>query len=36
MFEAETDAGGILEITDIPHGKTVGVRIHEVVRRRWR
>jgi hypothetical protein len=28
MFEAVTDPGGILEL-DLPHGKTVGVRIRE-------
>jgi len=28
MFEAETDPGGILAL-DLPHGKEVGVRIHE-------
>ena len=29
MYDADTDAGGILKITDIPRGKQTGVRIHE-------
>jgi hypothetical protein len=31
MFDAETDAGGILKLVEVPHGKPVGVRIHEAV-----
>jgi len=27
MFEAESDAGGILELVDVPRGKPTGVRL---------
>ena len=29
MFEAETDAGGILPLRDLPHGTDIGVRFQE-------
>jgi hypothetical protein len=29
MFEAKSDIGGILELDDVPHGRTVGVRVGE-------
>ena len=32
MFEATTDPSGILELTDVPHGKQVGIRIAGVER----
>ncbi len=27
MFEAPADTGGILELTDVPHGKPIGIRL---------
>jgi hypothetical protein len=32
MFELDTDPGGILALTDLPHGKEVGLRLHEAPR----
>jgi hypothetical protein len=32
MVEMESDPGGILSLTDLPHGKDIGVRLHEVPR----
>jgi hypothetical protein len=30
MYEAASDRGGILELTDVPRGKPIGIRLKEL------